>query len=353
MTTIHDVAKHAGVSIATVSNVINNNAKVSAGTAERVRQAINDLNYIPNIAAKGLKTNVTRIIGVLMEDIRNFASPYIIDGICQQCENDGYHVNVDNLQVNRRADYNVDDTYGQLAKSGDFQTSVREALKTLLSARICGLIYLGTHPRDVSGLLPPLNIPVVYAYCYAEKPASSKALNISYDDYQGAQLAVKNIIRAGHTKIAIIGGLINSYATHRRMMGYQTALMEYALPLYPEYILSGNWSYESGHELAGKLFNLPNPPTAVFVMNDLMAFGVIDSLKGMGIRVPDDVSVHGFDDLLASRYFSPPLSTISLPLHEIGEKAAGSVIKMAENGNEASGDKFILIPCRHVPRASV
>jgi LacI family transcriptional regulator len=87
--------------------------------------------------------------------------------------------------------------------------------------------------------------------------------------------------------------------------------------------------------------------------HDLMAFGVIDALKERGVRVPGDVSVHGFDDKLAARYFSPPLSTVALPLHEIGEKSADSVIRMAENGNGVSGDKFMLIPCRHVSRQSV
>jgi LacI family transcriptional regulator len=105
--------------------------------------------------------------------------------------------------------------------------------------------------------------------------------------------------------------------------------------------------------LANELFNLPHPPTAVFAMNDLMAFGVIDALKHRGIRVPDDVSVHGFDDIQAAFFYSPPLTTIALPLHEMGEMAADSVINMCGSESETVNEKSILIPCTHVKRESV
>jgi LacI family transcriptional regulator len=303
--------------------------------------------------AKGLKKNATKLIGILVEDVRNFASPYIIDGICQQCEAEGYHINLNNLQVNRKVDYNFDDIYTHLAQTSEFQAIIRVALKTLLSARISGLIYVGTHPRDVSNLLPKVDIPVVYSCCYAEKPASSQAQSINYDDCQGARLAVKSIIEAGHKKIAVMGGVVNSYATHRRMAGYKDALSEHSLPIRTEYIVWGNWSHESGYKQAEKLFDLPDPPTAVFAMNDLMAFGVIDTLKARGVHVPKDVSVHGFDDLLAARFFSPRLSTITLPLHEIGMKSAESVIRMAKNNGELLMESHVLIPCFHVGRESI
>jgi len=353
MITIHDVARHAGVSIATVSNVINNNAKVTAETAQRVKQSIADLNYIPNSIAKGLKKNTTRTIGVLVEDISNFASPFIIDGICQKCELYDYHIIVDNLRVNKKVDSGAGDMFNKLANKEEFQQSIREAVNTLLSARICALIYIGVHPRDVSGLLPPMDIPVVYTYCYAHEPGQSRVQSISCDDFQGALLAVNHIIKAGHTKIGIIGGMSNSYATQRRMMGYKTALTGNAIPLNNDYIISGNWTYESGYNLASRLFSLQNPPTAVFAMNDLMAFGAIDLLKNKCISVPGEVAVHGFDDLEAAMFFSPPLTTIALPLHEIGEKAVVSAIKMTESDNGIAGDDYVLVPCRHVKRDSV
>jgi len=353
MITIHDVAKHSGVSIATVSNVINNNAKVSTKTAQRVKQAIQDLNYIPNHIAKGLKKNTTRTIGVLMEDISSFASPYIIDSICRQCESDGYNINIDNLRVNTKVNNETDDMFKHLAETDEFLISIREAVNTLLSARICGLIYVGVHPRDIGSILPPLNIPVVYTYCYSSTPASDKAQCISYDDYQGAVLAAKYIISQGHTKTAVIGGMTNSHATKRRLMGYCSALIEHGLQLSDEHLVYGNWTYESGYCLTDKLFGLQAPPTAVFAMNDLMAFGAIDALKKKGLRVPEDVSVHGFDDIQAAFFFSPPLTTITLPLHEIGEAAADSVIKMSSSDGEALIAENILIPCKHVKRASI
>jgi LacI family transcriptional regulator len=353
MTTIHDVAKRAGVSIATVSNVINGSAKASAKTAERVLLAIGELNYIPNNIAKSLKKNTTKIVGILAEDIVSFNTPHIIDGICQQCESLGYHVNVVNMRVNRKVRNDAEDMYKDLAGSSEFQKSVLENVNTLLSARICGLIYIGVHPRDVSGLLPRLDIPVIYAYCHAKEPASDKTLNISYDDYQGARLAVHFIIEAGHTKIAIIAGMANSHATHRRMKGYRDALTEHSLPLHPEYILSGDWTHESGYVLADKLTNLPGPPTAAFVMNDIMAFGLIEALKEKGVRIPGDVSIHGFDDLQAAQFFTPALTTIALPLREIGRAAAESLIRMGENHYIKPDEPYMLIPCQHINRASV
>jgi LacI family transcriptional regulator len=211
-------------------------------------------------------------------------------------------------------------------------------------------------------MLPRLSVPLVYTYCYAKHPSSPISSTISYDDYQGAKLAAECVIGAGHSKIAIASGVIDSYPTYRRMMGYQTALMEHGASLNPEYILSGNWTYESGRSIASRLFSLDDPPTAVLAMNDMMAFGIIDWLKERGVSVPGDVAVHGFDGLETARYFSPPLTTISLPLHEIGKKSAETLIRLAKvgkPGEEAvpeaaqSDRRTILIPCKHVRRSSV
>ena len=354
MVTIHDVAKRAGVSIATVSNVINNSNKVAKGTAERVKKAIYELNYIPNNIAKGLKMNATRTIGILAEDVSAFSSPDIIDGICEECERSDYQINLANLRVNNKVNQNSGYMYNDLAKDEGFRKSIQAGQNTLLSVRISALIYIGVHPRDVSGLLPQIYIPIVYTYCYAKNPSSSKAQNINYDDFQGAKLAVEYLIQQGHSKIAIIGGVINSYSTHRRMMGYQTALMEHSLPLHPEYITSGNWMYESGYEQMNKLLQLSDPPTAVFVMNDLMSYGAIAACKEHHISVPDDISIHGYDNHESAPFVTPPLTTIALPLHKMGVMAAKSAIDMVEHRNEdKTMDLFVQIPCRHVIRSSV
>lgn len=353
MTTINDVAKRAGVSCATVSYVINKNAKISKKTTDRVMQAIHDLNYIPNNAAKGLKMNITRTIGILVEDVSAFLAPEIIDGICKQSELENYQINLGNLHVHDKINKYRHD-YKQMDKSKEFLESVLRSVNMLLSSRICGLIYIGEHPRDISGLLPNLDIPVVYTYCYADSSNSLKTKSIHYDDIQGAKLAVEHLISLGHSKIAVISGTAGSYSTHRRLAGYKTALIENDLPLCDDYIASGDWSVESGRRQIDNLFSLPALPTAIFSMNDLMAYGAIKALNERGIGVPEDVSVHGFDNMDFTQFMTPALTTIALPLHEMGRKAADCIIKMVENDSDDEIDAgFELISCRHLSRDSV
>ena len=356
MTTINDVAKRAGVSSATVSYVINKKAKISEKTTERVLKAINELNYIPNNAAKGLKMSITRTIGILAEDISAFLAPEIIDGICKQSEADNYQISLCNLHVHGKINKYMHD-YKQMDKSKEFSDSIRRSVNTLLSSPVCGLIYIGEHPRDISGLLPKLDIPVVYTYCFSKSDDSFKTKSIHYDDIQGAKLAVEHLISSGHSKIAVICGADGSYSTCKRLIGYKTALAEKNLPLYDDYIVSGDWSVESGHRQTDKLFSLAMPPTAIFSMNDLMAFGSVRAINKRGLKVPDDISVHGFDNMNFSQFMTPALTTIALPLHEMGRKAAECIIKMVEN-HGLNDDNEIdagleMIKCRHLSRGSV
>lgn len=347
MNTIHDVAKLAGVSIATVSNVLNNNNKVSPNTAQRVRQAIQELNYIPNTLAKSLKTSNSRIIGVLAEDVSAFSSGDIIDGICEYCEDHDYMINLCNLRVNRKVQQTSAFLYRELEESSAFQSSVKSNMNTLLTSRICGLIYIGTHPRDVGHILADLSIPVVYTYSYTQK----NDYCVNYDDYMGAKLAVEYLIRNGHKRIALICGSVDSVPSHKRMMGYQQALMEHNLPFYPEYIKTGNWHYEDGYYGCLELMSLAPPPTAIFAMSDIMAVGALHALHEKGISVPENISVHGFDNLQLSAYISPGLSTIALPLREMGIQSARLMDEVL-SGHPPS-ERGILIPCSHIERNSV
>ncbi len=156
--------KMAGVSIGTVSNVLNQSNKVSPKTAQRVMDAVEKLHYIPNTLAKSLKTSQSRVIGILAEDVSAFSSGDIIDGICDFCEKHDYTINLCNLGVNRKVSDCTTSLYEELEQSAAFRKSVQTSLTNLLTARICGLIYIGVHPRDVENVLPKLDIPVVYTY---------------------------------------------------------------------------------------------------------------------------------------------------------------------------------------------
>jgi LacI family transcriptional regulator len=349
MVTIHDVAKLAGVSIATVSNVLNNNSvKVAEKTAEKVHRAARELHYIPNYVAKGLKTNHIRNIGVLAEDVIAFSSPEIIDGICEVCEKLNYHIILCNLRVMHKIKMDREFEYEALESNSTFLSGVKDTMDSLSTARVSGLIYIGVHPRDVSRLLPPINVPTIYTYAYT----NSDDYCINYNDLQGAKLATEFLIRNNHKKIGLISGSINSVPAHKRLIGYQTALMEAGFQFRPDYIGTGNWRYHDGYNLCSQLLNLPDPPTAIFSMSDLMAYGAIKAALDKGMRIPDDISIHGFDNLEASRlFFTPSLTTVSIPLHQMGTQSAETLIHLIEKTGEP--EKTVLLDCSHVERESV
>lgn len=224
---------------------------------------------------------------------------------------------------------------------------VNDLRDTLLSSRVCGLVYIGTHPRDVGHILPPLSIPVVYAYAYTKKDDYC----INYNDYQGARLAVDYLIQCGHQQIALICGSVDSVPAHKRMMGYQASLMDHNLPFHPEYVRTGNWHYKDGYDSCLELLRLKEPPTAIFAMSDLMATGAMRALHENGYRIPEDISLHGFDHLEASELVIPALTTIDLPLHEIGKQAAQTIDSIL-SGNPPE-ERSILLPCTHIIRKSV
>ena len=340
MIRISDVAKEAGVSISTVSNVINRKGTTKKETEALVLETIDRLGYIPNRMAQGLKSNRTNVIGIIAEDISSFSSGDIIDGICAYAESHDYTITLCNLRVNRKVAAVQDEDYQQLEHSPGFLDSLQNLVRSLEVSRICGLIYIGTYPRDIPHCLADLKIPVVFTYSYRSEPIS---YSVNYDDFQGAYLATENLIRHGHTRIGLISGSVNSNPTYKRMLGYQTALMDHQIPFVPEYICTGKWRYEDGYEQCERLLSLPVPPTAIFSMSDLMAYGAMNLCLDHGLRIPEDLSIHGFDNLEFSAYTRPSLATIKLPLHKIGSRSAEILCSLLNEAAPQPSD--ILIPC--------
>lgn len=347
MTTIHDVAKQAGVSIGTVSNVLNKTNKVAPDTAVRVMEAVQALNYVPNTMAKGLKTKKTRNIGILAEDISAFSSGDIINGIWKYAEEHDYAVNLCNLIVNNRVKCATASIYQELEQTASFQKSVEKSLGLLLASRVDGIIYIGVHPRDVGHILPSFDVPIVYVYSYTSKDDYC----VNYDDFQGAKLAVEYLAEMGHKRIALLSGSIDSVASHKRLMGYQETLMKHHLAFRPEYICTGNWLYEDGYRNCVRLLDLSEPPTAIFSMSDLMAYGALNACLDRQLRIPEDISIHGFDGLEHSAYTHPALTTVQLPLQEMGRKSMETLLHVINH--EQPDSRSILLPCSHVVRKTV
>lgn len=340
MVTLHDIARTTGVSIGTVSNVLNNTGRVGPDTRKRVLDAVAALNYVPNKMAKSLKTSQSNTLGVIVEDITSFDTPTIVDGINEYCENHGYSITLYNLRIDNK----VHDHFYLLEQYNDILT---KNILALSSSCVDGLIYVGVYKRNTEllPLIQDLHLPVVYVYCYNSKEVPY----VDYNDYQGAQAGTQYLIEKNHSKIGLICGPVNTVITNNQIAGYKEALEKNGLPFRDTYIRFGNLEAESGAYHAKKLLSLPEPPTAIFTMNDIMAYGVYQYASETGLRIPEDLSVIGFGNLPFSGYAIPPLTSVSLPLHQIGYTAAQALLD-----NECkSGSSKYLLDCSLHERASV
>lgn len=346
MVTIHDVARLAGVSIATVSNVLNKVDKVKPETIQRVMTAVRELNYVPNTVAKNLKTNKSNTIGVLVEDICAFQSGGIIQGLCRECDLHGFTVSLANLSVGSFINHTSPTTYNALSENKHFIQNVTDSVNTLLSARICALVYIGAHPRNIKGILPQLDVPVIYVYSYTD----SNDFCINYDDFHGSEVVMNYLINSGHRNIALICGPLDSVPAQKRLSAYKAAHEKHAIPIRNDYIRKGDWGFDYAYKECLELLKLPQPPDAIFAMNDYMAFGAIKAITDSGLTVPGDVSVHGFDNIESSRFSTPSLSTMALPLFEMGYAAAKMIFDIFDEHQFTS--KSVLVPCIHIPRES-
>lgn len=342
MATIKEIAKMANFSTATVSYVLNDSPKVSETTREKILKIIKEVNYQPNSIAKSLKIRKTNTIGIITEDITVFNTPEIINGIDEYAEKNNYHIILDNIRLVKRIGNNYTDT-------PKFAGIIAETTNVLLSKQVEGIIYVGAHSRDVTGLLKKLPIPVVYTYCYTQKDTD---IAVNYDDESAAYEATKYLIGMNHVKIGVTTGLVDSVQCQDRLKGYQRALYEHNLLYNPEYMRIGDWTSESGYTAGKGLLSGPDRPTAIFIMNDLMAGGVIEAANEAGLRLPDDLSLVGFDNRECSYSYFPKLTTMGLPLNEMGMVCAQKLIRMINGGNKEP-ETSIRLKCSLIPRKSV
>lgn len=329
MTRIKDIAQKANVSTATVSYVLNGTGSVSEQTKAKILKVIEEMNYKPNHIAKSLKIKKTNTIGVVVEDVTSFNSSEIIDGINEYAENHGFSLLLTNMRVLKRLgqEYADPDNVRKLAPP---------ALKEILNKQVDGLIYVGVHTRDVTGVIPNETLPTVYTYCYTSNEGD---YSVNYDDHLAAYEAANYLIEAGHRTIAVISGLFNSNPSRERFNGFYQAVMDKQLVFDPSLIKTGDWEFESGYRLTSELLAADNRPTAILAMNDVMAAGAISACKEKGLRVPEDISIVGFDDREFSSYIQPKLTTMRLPLHEMGVEAMKSMIAILNQDETVEKNK--------------
>lgn len=328
MVTIKDVAKRAGVSVATVSRVLNKSGPVSPEAAERIHEAANALHYVPHGGARSLITSKTSTIGVLLPDLYGGFFSEMIRGIDQTAQHHGYHLLLSGSH-NRKAEM--------------------EAAMRAMRGRTDGVIAMSPH-FDAATLvenLPP-SLPVILLSCEARDEDYQV---IAIDNVGGAEAMVRHLVKLGHRRIAMVMGEKGHFDTAERLQGYRHALVEAGITPDERYEAQGDFSEASGHRAVQELLALPNRPTAIFCTNDSMAIGGLAAVHDAGLRVPEDVTVVGFDDIPLAHYMSPPLSSVHVPVFEMGERAVTRLIA-ALKGEPVSERRHERLPTRLVVRSS-
>ncbi|MDE5939332.1 MAG: LacI family DNA-binding transcriptional regulator [Lachnospiraceae bacterium] len=343
MVTIKEIAAECGVSVATVSNVLNGRANVGAETRMRVLEVVRQTGYQPDYVARGLRKKKTNMIGIIAEDVAQFTTPAILEAVMAYCEEKKYRTMIQNLRLYAR--------WGESWYDNEsaYNTVVSAVMQEMISIRVDGLLYIAGHARNIGYFSDTMPIPTVMAYAYT-RSAYTPAVVI--DDERAACEMTKYLISMGHRRIGVLGGRENNIHTGSRLRGYQKALFEENILYNPGLVRYGDWERGSGYQLAGSL--LQEGVTAVFCMNDRMAGGVYAYFREQGIRVGEDISVAGFDNHELAQFCSPGLTTMELPLTEIGTEAAAILLEQLEA--EESLPVTALersIPCRLIERESV
>lgn len=338
MATIREISALAGVSIATVSKVLNNKPGVKQETADRILKIADSLNYRPNLNARSLKLGNTRTLGIITEDLTVFNTPEIVDGIASVCEQQNYHYILSNLRFNKR--------YGlAIADYPERIELVHSAVDDLLSKQVTGIIYVGCHSHAVDSLKAYADLPFVCAYCTCK---DEDVPCVVYNDEKAAYEATQALFGHVRDRIGMISGPATSVHMLRRTNGFVRALVDGGIIYDPTLVRVGDWEKESGYRLGGELIR--QGAKGLFVQNDIMATGVIDWCAQNGVEVGRDLYLIGFDNREVSTVCRPSLSTVEVPLFEIGQAAGRVLLEMLSDAHPKQ--KNIILECSIIRRES-
>lgn len=297
MVTIKDVAREAGVSVATVSRVLNDSGPVSEATRHRIREIAGRLRYVPHEGARSLITSKTQTLGVLLPDLYGEFFSEVIRGMDETAQQAGFH-----LLITRSC-----------ADKNGIETSMRA-----MRGRVDGVVAMSPDLDADSLLNIPATLPVVLL-CSVARGHELDSLTI--DNCRGARAMVRHLISLGHRRIAIIRGAPRNYDSSERLRGYRLALREAGIASDRSLEREGGFTEAGGYAAALLLAMMQPRPTAIFAANDSMAIGALSALRESGLRVPEDMVVAGFDDIPLARYMDTPLSTVRVPIRALGARA--------------------------------
>jgi LacI family transcriptional regulator len=304
--TIIDVAAEAKVSYGTVSRVINNGVHVKQETRDRVLKTMRRLGYVANRQARSLAGGRTNSIGVLVPDLGTGYIGEIIRGIDSE-------LGLSDL------DLILYTTHRTASKEANYVANIAKGMVDGL------LLVLPRSPADFIGILTQRNFPFILI---DHQGIGQDCPSVGAANWQGGFTATEYLIKLGHQRIGFITGWMDLGCAMDRLDGFRSALRTYHIPEAPELIYEGTFFQPDGFAGASAMLDLPNPPTAIFASNDVMAMGVMDAVRNRGLRVPDDVSVIGFDDIPQASLIRPALTTISQPLEKMGRVATQMLLEL-------------------------
>lgn len=323
--TINDVARTAGVSVATVSKVINGRYGVSASTLVKVQEVIEQLGYESSLVARSLRSSRTNVIGILVAEFEPFSTE-LLKGTSQAIAGTGYEL---------------------LAYSGGGSTTPKVGWEKRYLSRLSGTLIDGAILVTPTVVEADSGVPVVAVDPHAG-PAGLPT--IDSDNFAGAVTATEHLLGLGHRRIGFLAGRPDLESSRLREEGYRAALASAGIDVDPELVRVAGYRRETAHSPAHELLTLDQPPTAIFAANDQSALGTLDVARELGLSVPDDLSLIGFDNIPESAMTTPPLTTINQPIQRMGSEAITLLIRLM-NG-DADPDTHLTLPTELVERGS-
>lgn len=324
--TIRDVAKQAGVSRQTVSRVINGSERVSPSTRLRVEDTIEKMGYRPDALARSMAKGRSSTLACISPNLTDFTFASLIDGAEDFARRQGFFL--------LSASAPDEKTFGQLID------------ELVSSRRVEGLLVINPFADD-RHLHLPKDFPVVLA---GARPRDIDISSVALDDVNAAKRATQHLLSLGHRSIGCLTGPLSEDCSQDRCQGFYDALHEADIKPVPEFILHGDWQPQSGYEAMKQFEELGRFPTAIFSQNDQMAAGLLRAARDMGLKVPDQLSVIGIDDIPMAGYLSPPLTTLHQDFQEIGRQAAGLLLEVVNDVDTKS--KQLRLPAKLIIRRS-
>jgi len=310
--TLKDIARKAGVSVSTVTRVLNGKAKkyrISDETSKNVLKHARELKYRPNQLARSLRLKKTHTFGLFVPDLYNPFFSYIASRIQNLVANLGYSLIISNTSENQYIEI--------------------EQTQLLVSKGVDGFIIMPVglsfkHLLNVKKERIPI---VLIDRCFEELPFNSVVI----DNYKGAFTAVEHLIQFGHKSIAMIQGIPNTYTNNGRVKGYRDAMKKNKLKIKRDYIVGSDFGRENGYQSTKKLLSRKEKPTAIFLASDLIALGALDAIAEKGLNIPNDISLIAFDDIDFAPFLLSPLSVVSQPRDELSETAVDLLLQQISN----------------------